>query len=283
MITLSRREAALAPIALLVLVVIVALAFWIYTSRGKASAPGTEPADQGEPAISHYIEIVDGCGPHSDEKPCVNLRPSPGTSSPEIEKLRVGLVLKVEADPVPDENPAQRDREWHKVIFDGEIRYPERVAGDWYVVADPKSVRPFEDVGDQDAAPGATTTGDKRIVVDLSDAKLYAYDGDALFMAEPISAGLEDTPTPRGEFSIFRKTPSRYMQGPLPGVSEQYYDLPGVPWNLYFTTGGAVIHGAYWHDNFGERWSHGCVNLTPQNAAQLYRWAELGVPVSVRD
>jgi lipoprotein-anchoring transpeptidase ErfK/SrfK len=121
----------------------------------------------------------------------------------------------------------------------------------------------------------------KRIVVDVSKETLSAYDGDTLFMQESISTGLDDTPTPFGTFSIYKKTPSRYMQGPIPGVSDQVYDLPGVPWNLYFTVDGAVIHGAYWHNHFGEPWSHGCVNLSPQNAKKLYDWADVGIPVVV--
>ncbi len=112
---------------------------------------------------------------------------------------------------------------------------------------------------------------------------LYAYDGDTLFMQQSVSTGLELSPTPRGTFYIYRKTPSRYMQGPLPNISDQYYDLPGVPWNLYFTEGGAVLHGAYWHNNFGQQWSHGCVNLPPEMAEKIYRWAELGMPITIRD
>ena len=99
-----------------------------------------------------------------------------------------------------------------------------------------------------------------------------------------ISTGLEFTPTPRGTFTVFKKTPSRYMQGPLPNLPDnQYYDLPGVPWNLYFTHGGAVIHGAYWHNSFGKPYSHGCVNLSPEDARKLYDWAELGTKVIVED
>jgi lipoprotein-anchoring transpeptidase ErfK/SrfK len=131
------------------------------------------------------------------------------------------------------------------------------------VAADPEAVRLVEDSGDSESQPGVAASTTKRIVVDLSQEKLYAYDGDTLFMQEAISNGLDATPTPKGTFTVYKKTPSRYMQGPIEGVSDQYYDLPGVPWNLYFTVGGAVIHGAYWHDHFGEPWSHGCVNLPP--------------------
>ena len=80
---------------------------------------------------------------------------------------------------------------------------------------------------------------------------------------------------------VYRKTPSRYMQGPLPNISSKYYDLPGVPWNLYFTREGAVIHGTYWHEKFGQPWSNGCVNVPYREAEALYHWAPLGTTVTV--
>jgi lipoprotein-anchoring transpeptidase ErfK/SrfK len=73
------------------------------------------------------------------------------------------------------------------------------------------------------------------------------------------------------------------MQGPIEGISTQYYDLPGVPWDLYFTNEGAVFHGAYWHDEFGKVHSNGCVNLPVAKAKELYAWADLGTQVVVRD
>lgn len=74
------------------------------------------------------------------------------------------------------------------------------------------------------------------------------------------------------------------MQGPLPDAApDDYYDLPGVPWNLYFTMEGAVIHGAYWHQNFGTPYSHGCVNLAPNDAKILYEWADVGTLVIVKE
>ena len=82
---------------------------------------------------------------------------------------------------------------------------------------------------------------------------------------------------------IYKKTPSRYMQGPIDGITDQYYDLPGVPWDLYFTSGGAAIHGTYWHENFGKQSSHGCVNLPVEKAKELYSWAEVGTRVTVQD
>lgn len=217
---------------------------------------------------------MEGCGPYY-EGPCVNMRSGPGTDYPAVAKLRIGVVLKVAETVVSD------GREWYKISFDEGLRYPERVSGDRYVAAD--TVRVFKDGGIHELEEGATPSTNKRIVVDRSEQKLYAYDGSRLFMEEPISTGLELTPTPRGTFTVYKKTPSRYMQGPIPDISDQYYDLPGVPWNLYFTYQGAVIHGAYWHDHFGEPWSHGCVNLPPVKAQMLYTWADVGTQVIVQD
>lgn len=204
------------------------------------------------------------------------MRSGPGVEYPVIDRLRTGMVFKVADTVVVD------GREWYKIGFATALRYPERVSGDLFVSAD--VVRLFTDEGDkEEMVEGSASSGTKRIIVDRSEQVLYAYDGQELFMQEPISTGLEFTPTPRGTFAVYKKTPSRYMQGPLPGISDQYYDLPGVPWNLYFTYQGAVIHGAYWHDHFGEPWSHGCVNLPPDQAKKLYQWAEVGTQVTVRD
>jgi lipoprotein-anchoring transpeptidase ErfK/SrfK len=170
-------------------------------------------------------------------------------------------------------------RTWYKIGFDEWLRYPGR-AKSLYVAAD--FVSTFTDPGPIELT-GTALQGDKRIIVDRSSQMLYAYEGDTLFMKQPVSTGLELTPTPRGTFHVYAKTPSRYMQGPLPGISDQYYDLPGVPWDLYFTKQGGAIHGAYWHDNFGRAWSHGCVNLSYDAAKELYAWADLGTTVVVRD
>ena len=175
----------------------------------------------------------------------------------------------------------QNGHTWYKIIFDEWLRYPERIAGDWYVAAD--YVRVLLNEGNRDLIDRVLSASTKRIIVDRSEQTLYAYEGDELFMEEPISTGIELTPTPRGVFTVFKKTPSRYMQGPIPGISEKFYDLPGVPWNLYFTHEGAVIHGTYWHENFGKPSSNGCVNLRPATAEKLYAWADVGTRVIVRD
>ncbi len=227
-----------------------------------------------EKTLFEYIEVVDGCGPYFEGE-CLNVRSGPGSDFRVVAQLRNGQVLKVGG------KVEREDRVWYKIVFDEWIRYPERVSRDWYVASD--YVRVLLDEGAKDLKPDTERPTDKRIVVVRSEQKLYAYENGEVVMEFYISTGIKLTPTPRGEFKIFRKTPSRYMQGPLPGISWQYWDLPGVPWNLYFTQEGAVIHGAYWHDAFGSAYSNGCVNVRPDEARKLYNWAELGTKVIVRD
>ena len=231
------------------------------------TASSTPPKGQ-----SPYLAVTEGCG-HAYSGDCVHMRSAPDTNASIVANLRKGVVLKIA------EVVVANGRTWYKIAIDSALHHPERVTSDWYVAAD--VVSSFYDQGETYRTPDPAPI--KTIVVDRSEQMLYAYDEDVLFMSEHVSTGLELTPTPAGEFTIYKKTPSRYMQGPLPGISDQEYDLPGVPWNLYFTQDGAVIHGAYWHNKCGQPWSHGCVNLPLDSAKKLYEWATVDTKVIVQD
>lgn len=112
--------------------------------------------------------------------------------------------------------------------------------------------------------------GERWIEVDLSSQTVTAWEGDRVVMHFLSSTGLPNTPTVTGKFRIYQKYTSTRMSGPG-------YDLPNVPYTMYFYSGYA-LHGAYWHDNFGEPMSHGCVNLTPENAEKLFNWAGPHIP-----
>lgn len=126
-----------------------------------------------------------------------------------------------------------------------------------------------------------TQNTNKWIEVDLSDQKLKAWEGDSLFLETPVSTGLPATPTPTGEFNIWIKLRSTKMEG---GSGRYYYNLPNVPYVMYFSNSavpgwkGYGLHGAYWHNEFGTRRSHGCVNLPIPVAEQLYYWTTPNLP-----
>jgi len=115
--------------------------------------------------------------------------------------------------------------------------------------------------------------GEKWIDVNLSEQMLYAYEGDTIVGAFLVSTGLPDTPTVTGQYNVYVKLPSTRMTGPG-------YDLPNVPYTMYFYKGYG-IHGTYWHSNFGSPMSHGCVNMETGEAGWLYDWAYVGILVNV--
>ncbi len=111
------------------------------------------------------------------------------------------------------------------------------------------------------------------IEVNLSQQKLYTWDGNNLVGIYLVSTGLPATPTVTGDYRIYAKYASTKMSGP------GYY-LPGVPCTMYFYKGYG-IHGTYWHNNFGHPMSHGCVNMKTSDACTIFSWASIGTRVNI--
>jgi LysM repeat protein len=122
--------------------------------------------------------------------------------------------------------------------------------------------------------PGAHWGEGREIVVDLSTQMTYVYDDGELVFKALVSTGLPYTPTVQGEYAIWYRLPAQTMSGP------GYY-LPNVQWVQYFYSGYG-FHGTYWHDNFGNPMSHGCVNMTNDDAEWLYNFADIGTNVYVQ-
>ncbi len=123
--------------------------------------------------------------------------------------------------------------------------------------------------------PQVAGNGERWIDVDLSQQRLYAYEGDVLMNSFIVSTGTWQTPTVTGRFKIWIKVRSQAMTGP------GYY-LPDVPYVMYFYKDYG-LHGTYWHNNFGTPMSHGCVNLTIPDAEWLYSFASVGTVVNVHN
>ena len=86
------------------------------------------------------------------------------------------------------------------------------------------------------------------------------------------SGGICDRyPTVKGRFKIYAKYRATRITGPG-------YDLPNVPWTMYFHSSYA-LHGAFWHSVFGHLRSHGCVNMTPRDAKWIFDWSEPRLPL----
>ncbi len=119
---------------------------------------------------------------------------------------------------------------------------------------------------------------EKWIDVSLDEQKLRAYEGNTVVKEFLISSG-KWAATPKGDFRIWYKTRSQTMKGGSKELGTYYY-LPNVPHNMFFYQGYAV-HGAYWHSNFGNPMSHGCVNAPLAEVAELFDWTGPVLPPGV--
>lgn len=110
----------------------------------------------------------------------------------------------------------------------------------------------------------------KWVGVDLYEQTLIAYEDDKPVFSALISSGLKEWPTNEGLFHVYL----RYERTTMSGAAQQddFYSLQEVPWTMYFDH-DIALHGTYWHDGFGYRHSHGCVNMSITDAKWLYDWS----------
>lgn len=111
---------------------------------------------------------------------------------------------------------------------------------------------------------------DKWVSVDLYEQVLIAYENTTPVFATLISSGLPQWSTNEGLFNVYIRYDRTLMSGAE--GREDFYYLEEVPWTMYFD-GDIGLHGTYWHDGFGYRQSHGCVNLSITDAKWLYDWS----------
>ena len=125
--------------------------------------------------------------------------------------------------------------------------------------------------------------GGKRIVIDLSEQHLYAYQNGALVYSYVISSGKAGSRTQAGTFSILDKYPNAY-------ASTWDLQMPyfmGIYWSgtlengihaLPILSNGQTLWGGY----LGTPASFGCIILSTENARTLYYWADIGTPVMIQ-
>jgi lipoprotein-anchoring transpeptidase ErfK/SrfK len=134
----------------------------------------------------------------------------------------------------------------------------------------------------------------KKIVVSLSQQRLWAYDGTHIFLTSLVTTGNQALPTPVGTFHILIKFHPFTFHSPWPKSSPYYYAPSKVEYAMMFQSGGYYIHDAPWRSVFGPgsnaqlgtpgtnyTGTHGCVNVPPNVAQALYGWASDGTVVIV--
>ena len=139
----------------------------------------------------------------------------------------------------------------------------------------------FKVLTEEDVAPinPDVDPNDKRIEADLDYQTLSCYEGTNEVYFCRISSGLKYDPetgqisdklaTPVGNLLTHWKIISQNMTA---GSFQSGYSTPAVPWSTMISGDGISIHGAFWHNSFGEKRSHGCINVTPEDAKWIFRW-----------
>jgi len=130
-------------------------------------------------------------------------------------------------------------------------------------------------VAESSAPPPHTLDGERWIDVDLDRQVLVAYEGALPVYATLVSTGRRAHPTETGLYRVWIKFAETTMNGQM--ADEPSYSMAQVPWTQFFAK-DLALHTAYWHNHFGVRKSHGCVNLAPRDARFLYFWTDPQVP-----
>lgn len=134
-------------------------------------------------------------------------------------------------------------------------------------------------------AHGINDLGDTYIEVDLTEQYMWYYqNGNIIFQSEIVS-GLPSDPdrkTPPGIFTLNSKSSPSMLRGEMTANGTYSYEQPVTYWMPF--NGGIGFHDADWQPYFGgDRYltggSHGCINLPPENAGQLYSLIQYDVPI----
>ncbi len=150
---------------------------------------------------------------------------------------------------------------------------------DWYMVGPDQWIEQ-RNVARINPQPAASGLSGRWIEVNVYEQAVATFENGQLVYATLASTGGLAWPTRTGLFQIWAKQDYGRQTGAYRKDKSDYYFLEDVPWVMYFD-GDISRHGAYWHDSFGSRKSHGCVNLAPADARWFFNWASEGTSVYV--
>jgi tetratricopeptide (TPR) repeat protein len=124
----------------------------------------------------------------------------------------------------------------------------------------------------------------KRIEIDISAQRFYAWEGDNLVHEYATSTGLPGRDTATGHYKVLDKIPMAYSS---------IWRLKMPHWlGIYYV--GTVENGIHalpirpdgsvmWGGLLGQKASYGCVILSTKAAEIIYNWADIGTPVDIHN
>ena len=204
----------------------------------------------------------------------VNLRSQPNRSKPPVGLLKAGTPVEVVRWVTGEEVETVNDT-WAELadgtyVFSTSLR---RV---------PTTSAP--------ALPAAAPAEGHWVDVNLTEQIATAYDGREVIRIALVSTGRPGWETPVGTFPVLRRVEKDTMDGSTlvgqgPRGAGADYKVENVRYVQYFTDDGAAIHENYWRRpaTFGMPGSHGCIGMTPGDAAWFWDFAALGTPLVIHE
>lgn len=126
------------------------------------------------------------------------------------------------------------------------------------------------------------------VVLSISQQKVTLYKDNEVILQADCVTGMADDPdrlTPTGVFSVYWKTTDRYMKGDIDETTGEPEYVSFVNFAVYFN-GGIAFHDASWRTTFGGEiyktdGSHGCINMSYDDAKLVYDTVSVGTTVFV--
>ncbi|MDX1688207.1 MAG: L,D-transpeptidase family protein, partial [Candidatus Promineifilaceae bacterium] len=126
----------------------------------------------------------------------------------------------------------------------------------------------------------------KRVVISLSQQRMWAFENDQLLWEWPVSTGIDSSPTAPGVFQVQSHEPNAYASIWdlwMPHFIGIYRPAPGNDFMNGFhgfpTRNGSNL---LWTNSLGRPVTYGCILVSNENVRLLYDWADEGVVVEVR-
>lgn len=186
------------------------------------------------------------------------------------------IVQEVIPSIAPDVEPDEENGEaLPRLTF---VQIYDAVLGDedwlWYDIGNGRWVnQTFMSLVDVDPRPAEVGKNEYWTEIDLFEQTFAAYEGDQMVYAALISTGLNRWPTREGIFQVWDRWEKHKMSGAEGQVD--YYFIEDIPYIMYFDKfNGIGLHGTFWHDRFGFKHSHGCVNMSIKDAEWTYWWSD---------
>ncbi|NEQ71118.1 MAG: L,D-transpeptidase [Symploca sp. SIO2D2] len=128
---------------------------------------------------------------------------------------------------------------------------------------------------------------DIRLVLKLSERKVYVYQGEQEKASYPVAIGKSSTPTPTGTYQVFQMVVDPVWKSPWtgevfpPGANSAL----GLRWIGFAELPNGIIgfHGTPTISSIGKAASNGCVRMHNEHVVELFEKVKMGTPVTVEN